>query len=97
MSYKIRPGIVKTKICGVNYLIPTRAASEHCTGAMRLSFFMSAIFDMIAKEKSEEEIYRMYHRFSKKSEAESVQEVDRIIQHFYKHGYLIESISDGTN
>lgn len=86
MNYRVRSGIVNTKICNVRLLIPTRAASEYCPSILSLSFLSGMVWDMFEKGKSLEEIYNMYKILSKRDD---LTRVNKVIDMFVEQGYLI--------
>ena len=91
MKYKPRPGIVMTKICGTHFLIPTRPASVYCPHVLRLSFLTTVCWEMLAHEKSMEEIYNIYRILSRRTPEESQDRVDRLFSDLYSKGFLISA------
>ncbi len=95
MRYQIRPGIVRTQICGAYYLIPTRKAAEDCPSIMRLSIFTASIWELMEKER-EQDIYRLYEVLTKKTAEESKEYVEKQLADLCAKGYLIE-VEDGAD
>ena len=90
MRYRIRPGIVKAKICGSQYLIPTRKASEECPQILRLSLLTIASWELIENHR-EQDIYRVYEILTKKPEDEVRKTVDQMLSDLCAKGFLIEA------
>ena len=90
MKYKIRPGIVKAKICGSHYLIPTRKASEECPQILRLSLLTLASWELLEEDRKQD-IYRVYEILTKQPADEVRQTVDRMLSDLCAKGFLIEA------
>ena len=93
MRYIQRPGIVKTEICGVSYLIPTRIASEECPRVLKLSLITAIAWEAVGKNK-EQDIYKVYGILSKKSEEEVQEKVEELLRGLSEKGFLIEAEDD---
>ena len=93
MRYQIRPGIVRTQICGAYYLIPTRKAADDCPSIMRLSIFTASAWELLEKDR-EQDIYRVYEILTKKTAEESRAHVDKLLADLCARGYLIEAEDD---
>ena len=89
MNYRARPGIVLTKVCGVYLLVPTRAASEHCPGILRLPLPLLFLWLGIRNGVGYEQFWPVFQGLLRKSESESKELVDRSLQKLYEAGYLI--------
>ena len=89
MRYKIRPGIVRTKICDVWLLIPTREASEDCPHIMKLTLLSSIVWETIEKGKPMEDAVRAFRILLKKPDDMIHVKIQRIIDKFCEDGFLI--------
>lgn len=89
MNYRVRPGVVLTKICGVYLLIPTRAAAEHCPQIIRLSIPLLILWQGIDKGMPFERFSPIFQEMMRKSESEADEVVDRCVQKLVEGGYLI--------
>ena len=90
MRYRQRPGIVKTNICGVSYLIPTRKASEACPNVLKLSLISTVAWEAVAKQR-EADIYHIYGLLTKKPITEVHEIIDKLLHDLCDQGFLIEA------
>lgn len=67
-----REGYVLAKICKINFLVPTRKASEHSWVIVPLSFFELMCWEGFSKGKTEKELCRIvekaFHRNPEEAE-----------------------------
>ena len=91
MNYRPRPGIVLTKICDQNVLIPSRIAHEHCKSIRTLPLVWAITWEYLERGVQEEQIFKLHRIMSKKSEEEIRQSLDRFYEAFYSQGYLIKN------
>lgn len=89
MRYKIRPGITRTNICGVQVLVPTRKASEACPSLMRLNLISSIVWETIEKDLPMEKAKQACKILLRKPDNEVDARVQKILDHFYEKGFLI--------
>lgn len=89
MYYVLRPGVVKTKICGVFLLIPDRKASEICPRIQRLNLITALTLEVLEKREPIENAYRNYTYLSRKTMDEAKEKIDGILDDLCKKGYLI--------
>ena len=89
MKYKQRPGIVLAEICGEQYLIPTRAASESCPYMIKSNVFITIIWGMIGSDQPVERIYHAFQTLSRKPEDVVRKLVDRLLTGLCRKGVLI--------
>ena len=89
MNYKPRPGIVCAQLCGMNVLIPSRAANAHCTTILPLSLIGSIIWTGIEKDYPIEKVLEVYHIFSKKPDEELIEKIDEYCQKLADKGFAI--------
>ena len=92
MKYSPRPGIVRTTICDLNVLIPSREASGECHKILQLSFIGAIIWGAIENglpiEKAVETLRIIYKRKTK----EQIEErIENYCQYLYKNGFVILS------
>lgn len=93
MNYKPRPGIVMTKICGFRVLVPTRAASEHCSSLLRLPLLWAITYELLGQEDGEERILKAHQIFTKQPEDVIRANVERFCEDMAKKGFLIREDS----
>lgn len=89
MNYKIRHGIIRTKICGVQMLVPTREASEKCPNVMQLSLISSIVWETIEKNMPMEKAHQACKILLRKSDEEVDARIKTIIDHFCEKGFLV--------
>lgn len=89
MNYKPRPGIILVQLCGMNVLIPSRAANAYCTTILPLTLIGSIIWTGIEKDYSIEKILEVYRIFSKKPDEELIAKIDEFCQKLQKRGFVI--------
>ena len=94
MHYIVRPGVVRTQICGVYLLIPDRKASEACPGVQRINFLLSAAVEELEKGHPVDNIYSFYRILSKKPEEEVRSKIDGILADLCDKGFLIRMEDD---
>ena len=94
MNYRPRPGIVKTKLCGMQVLIPQREASAFCDSIKRLPLIWSVAWEAFSNGVSVENFLPIYQAFMKKSPEESRQNVELFCKSMVEHGFLIEVPED---
>lgn len=89
MNYRVCPGIVLTKVCGVYLLVPTRAASERCPGILRMPLPLLFLWLGVKNGVAYERFSPMIQGLLRKSESEAKELVDRSLQKLHEAGYLI--------
>ena len=87
MNYKPCPGIVCAQLCGMNVLIPSRAANAHCTTILPLSLIGSIIWTGIEKDYPIEKVLEVYHIFSKKPDEELIEKIDEFCKKLVDKGF----------
>ena len=90
MKYKPRPGVVKTKICDENVLIPMREASDVCTRMLPLPKLWAATWDAIATDYPLEKSIKIHMMLTRRSEQEVKDAIERFCKSLTKQGFLIE-------
>ena len=84
MKYKQRPGIVLTKICDTNILIPTREAYPSCRSVRQLPMIWAATWELLGREKPEENIMRVHKILTGKSEEQILAGLDLFYRQMYE-------------
>lgn len=87
MNYKPRPGIVCAQLCGMNVLIPSRAANAHCTMILPLTLIGTIIWTGIEKDYPIEKVLEVYHIFSKKPDEELIEKIDEFCKKLVDKGF----------
>ena len=90
MNYKPRPGIVCTKICGRNVLIPTREASAYCRTIQMLSGFRFLTWQSLSNGGTVETLAVLFALLKKKPEEECREEVEQFCRTLAERGFLEE-------
>ncbi len=89
MNYVPAPGIVRTTLCGMNVLIPTRQAFESCHTIFRLTLIGAIIWTGIEKNYPMEKVLEAYRIFSKKSDEELTAKVEEFCQALCRRGFAL--------
>ncbi len=90
MNYRPRPGIVKTKLCGMNVLIPTREASEYCQSIQVLPMLWAATWEAFDRGSSIEKAIPVHVIFTKKTPEECRENLQKFCTDMVKKGFFIE-------
>lgn len=90
MHYVLRPGIVKTQICGVYLLIPNREASISCPNVRRMNLLLAATVEIIEKGEPIEKAYTVYEILAKKTPEEAKRIVNSNLEQLCESGFLIK-------
>ena len=91
MKYHPRPGIVLTKICDQNVLIPSRIAHEHCKSIRTLPLVWAITWEFLEKGVEEDNILKLHRILTKKTEEEIRESLDQFYEAVSSQGYLIKS------
>ena len=70
MTYKPNPGIVHTKLCGLDVLIPTRAAFDSCQQIVSLPPLWAAAWDSLSTGNPLDNLIKAMMILTKKSDGE---------------------------
>ena len=97
MKYKQRPGIVLTKICNYNVLIPARSAYPECTKVRQLPFIWAATWNLLSKDNPEEDIMQVHRILTKRSDEEIRERLERFYKEMYEAGFLIQADDSAPN
>lgn len=89
MRYKLRPGVVALKICGVYLLVPNRAASEFCPGVQKVSLLLYAALELLERGDPMEKIYKMYEILTKQTPDAVKARVDGLLSDLCSKGFLV--------
>lgn len=94
MEYRQRPGIVLTRICDQNVLIPTRIAYEHCNGIRILPFLWAITWGLLDKEDAEEKIIKIHRILTKKSDEAIKAQLNLFLKDMEQNGFVIKASSE---
>lgn len=97
MKYRPRPGIVLTKVCGMNVLIPTRMAYGDCHTIRQLPMLWAATWDLISRGTAEETIIRVHQIFTKNTDMEIRRKVEDFCKKLCEEGFMIYEPDDETD
>lgn len=102
MKYRVREGIIMTKLCGVSVLIPTREAFDHCHTIQRLPLLWAATWEGLVKGKTLEETIRVHEILTKKPREEVIYRLEQFYEELADKGFLVrcpedDSVSDGSD
>ena len=93
-QYKPRPGIVRTTICGVHVLIPTREVYDHCNTIQLLPLLWAYTWDGLVNGKTLEETLQFHRILTKRSDEEILQRLEKFYSALCEKGFLIERSDD---
>lgn len=91
MKYQPRPGVVLTKLCDMNVLIPSRAAYGACRTIKRLPAIWAITWEQLGREDAEERILTIHRILTRKPDVEIRTSVDAFLRDLADKGFLIES------
>ena len=94
MRYVLRPGMVRTQICGVYLLIPDREAAESCPHIQRMNLIMASTVEFIEKGEPYEKAYVISEILQKKSKEEAQAYIDTMCANLCDKGFLIRVEDD---
>ena len=89
MKYKPRPGIVYTKICGVNMLIPTRSVYDVCDRIEILPWLKDAAWRSLCSGNTVENLIKGHRILTKCSEEEATAYYMDFCDDLCKKGFLL--------
>ena len=89
MNYIPRPGIVRTEICGVKVLIPSRLAAKECASILPISFFGAVIWAGIETDQPIENVLRICRLLTKKSDEELIAGIEEYCAKLVEKGYAL--------
>ena len=90
MTYRIRPGIVRLKICDVDLLVATRAVWEQCPRVRPIPRLWSACWAIMEQEgRTDRDVVRTFMTLLRKPEEEIRATFDPIFQTLCAEGYLV--------
>ncbi len=89
MKYKPRPGIVLTKLCDTNVLIPSRVAYDACKSIIRLPMLWAMTWSLLEKGEPEEKILRAHKILTKQSDSVIREKLNEFYEQLADQGYLI--------
>lgn len=89
MKYQTNPAVVKTTVCGMDLLIPTRAAFPECRAIHYLPWFWSQAWDAIEKGRPIENLIKGYQLITRKPEELARSEFQTFLDTLCAEGHLI--------
>ena len=89
MKYQAREGVVLTKLCGMNVLIPSRVAFEHCRTMLRLPLLWAVTYEGLAKGKSMEETIKVHEILTRKPREEVVRRLNQFYEDLAEKGFVV--------
>ena len=90
MYYKPRKGIVKTAICGVQVLIPSREAFGSCSTIQRLPNFWAMTWEALSNGVPMERIAAIHCEVTKKPKEDVCANLERFCRDLCRKGFLVE-------
>ena len=90
MPYQLRPGVIKTSICGVWLLLATRSAAAACKQSRQLTLPEALCVDTVIKGLPEEHLKTALRIVTKLPDGEPEQELRRIFDVLVQEGWLLE-------
>ena len=90
MRYRPRPGIVKTRICDMEVLIPSRLAFDHCKKIIYLPFLLAATWEAIVSDFPIDRLIQAQMKATRLPEEIVRSNYQKFLQSMLEQGYLIE-------
>jgi len=88
LPYRVREGVVTTKICRTTVLIPCRSISEHCRAPLQLRGLWAETWHLINAQKPLDQILTVHRILTKRSDAEIWERLDRFCADLADLGFL---------
>ncbi len=85
-----REGFSLTKICGINFLVPTRKASEHCWVIVPVSIFELMCWEGLSKGKTEKELCAITERAFRRKPEEAEKIISAAVNTLLSKGCLVK-------
>ncbi len=90
MNYQPRPGIVKTTLCGMQVLIPSREASAYCGSIQRLPLIWSVAWEAFSNGMTVENFIPIYAAFTKKGTEACRENLELFCRTMVERGFMLE-------
>ena len=97
MNYRPRPGVILTKICDFNVLIPSRAAYPACATIRALPMLWAITWELLEKDETEDRILQVHRILTKKSDEEIRDRLESFCRELCGAGFLIEGPKEKTS
>lgn len=89
MNYIPCQGIVRTTLCGMNVLIPSRVANDHCRSIMPLSLFGMIVWAGIENDYPIDKVLNTCRLLMKRSDEELTSKIEEYCQGLLKKGFVM--------
>lgn len=91
MAYKIRPGIVRVRICGKDLLVAKRSVWEECPRVRVIPKLWAACWAVMENDRTDQDVVAAFAGLLNKSEDEVRERFDKIFRTLYDENYLIKT------
>ena len=91
MAYKIRPGIVRVRICGKDLLVAKRSVWEECPRVRIIPKLWAACWAVMENDRTDQDVVAAFAGLLNKSEDEVRERFDKIFRTLYDENYLIKT------
>ena len=95
MKYILRPGVVRTSVCRIPFLIPDREAWEHCPYVQSISLPGAALIACIQNGESFDKAYNVCRILTRRTPEEARRRIDELAASLCEKGFLI-AVEDET-
>lgn len=90
MRYKVNPGVVKTRVCGVFLLIPLRSCGKSCRCVKQLTPLWAMTWDSLTAGHSLEDQIQAHKILTRLPEETVRPRIKRFIDDLVSKGFLLE-------
>ena len=91
MAYKIRPSIVRVRICGKDLLVAKRSVWEECPRVRIIPKLWAACWAVMENDRTDQDVVAAFAGLLNKSEDEVRERFDKIFRTLYDENYLIKT------
>lgn len=81
---------MKTKLCGMNVLIPSRSVCQVCSSVQRLPMLWAATWDAMCRDVPLEDTINFHMMLTHKSREEVLANYERFCEELYRKGFMIK-------
>lgn len=90
MAYRIRPGIVRVRICDTDLLVAKRTIWEECPRVRVIPRLWAACWAVMENDRTDEDVVIAFAGLLRKPEDEVRERFEKIFRTLYNENYLIE-------
>ncbi len=90
MAYKIRPGIVRVRICGKDLLVAKRSVWDECPRVRAIPKLWAACWAVMENDRTDDDVVTAFAGLLRKPENEIRERFAKIFRTLYDENYLIK-------